>query len=335
MGCGTFPRNGDIANVDVVPYEPWPAPDEARLSGPGSTRLRLLVYGHIALGALVAVVAPSASQRSWIVFVYHAVLLGQLLLISIWMGIATRDERRLSVIVRGAAYLTAVVAALTVAIGMHHASIRPSDVVEFLALLIFPVLGFLLPITVVGMVLHALTPRLGVVRKLDGAIALPRATQWSIKSMLIATAFVASIVALARVANPSEPYSRNNGATMLIYVIAIATLTTSLVWAVLGRATVTARVVIVILELVLFTTALGYVTGGFEVQPLVYAWLLFGPLSVLIAASLAVVRSCGFRLVAISEARQLDALAKEQRTPSFEETAPPALTIPSGPGALT
>ena len=75
----------------------WPEPDEWRLSGPGSRRLRMLVYAHVGLDAYLVLavgwlIVPRA--HGFLGYLLHGVFLGQVLLLSIWAGMVRAANGR-------------------------------------------------------------------------------------------------------------------------------------------------------------------------------------------------------------------------------------------------
>ncbi len=261
----------------------WPEPDEWRLSGPGSRRLRMLVYAHVGLDAYLVLavgclIVPRA--HGFLGYLLHGVFLGQVLLLSIWAGMVARGERTLLAITYGGMYLGGVIAAIVCA---GPAPFNP-DVV---AMFFISGVGWMMAIGLTAFLLRWIGSPLGVIRQCTGHDKATASMQWTVCQMLAATAAAAVAFALARAV----------GTVPIIYPIAVVVLGLSLVWAMLGMGSPAWRALVVLVEVVVLGATFGFVTTGGGSSFVVNGLLTFGPACLLVAASLLVIRSCGYRLM--------------------------------------
>ncbi len=143
---------------------------------------------------------------------------------------------------------------------------------------------------------------LGVMRRYTAHVTSPTTMQWTVRQMMTATAAYAVVFALSRVARALP------GVTAIIYVPTVVLLAVSLVWATLGLGNLGWRALVALTGIALLSTTFGYAVGGPDIlDQIVRGSLLFGPMCLLMAASLLVIRSCGYRLVPLAKTDRADA----------------------------
>ena len=244
---------------------------------------------------------PQIRPVEWIfAYLLHAVIIGQFILLSIWAAIATREDRTVSVICGGSAYLAAVIG-LLVSVGVGQGIER---VAAFVPMFIAAALTWLLAIPMLSFSVRAVARRLGVLRRTSSGAARPPATQWTVRQMLLATLATGAVITLARAARPDGMIGPN-AVIAVLYLLTVFGLAIGLVWALLGVGSLASRLLVLLGEVALLASTLGYVLGGPDiVDQFVKGCLLLGPVCLLVGATLLVVRSSGFRIVPAARLRE-------------------------------
>jgi hypothetical protein len=277
---------------------------EGRSSGwlPRAPRLRRLVAVHLAL-AVVPAGVYLVPPNPWGLLVVHAIIsvpVAQLMLLGFWvvMGTATVRHRLLSTwsaVAYGACWL--VVAPL---LSPYH---RAPSIASLLAGLVIGLAWALSGLAFCSVGVFLLIQRRGTeLRRVSDRETPPARLQYSVVHVLLITSVVAVLLGLARGARATgreTPWNQIAGLAMmcLVLVVNLACAT----WAVLAAGRIRLRISLVLL----FTIFLGIALPlSFHHGELVGWWwvLLSEALAIvlptlIVIASMLVVRSCGYRLI--------------------------------------
>lgn len=257
-------------------------------------RLRLLVLAHLLISPApaVAFLAPADIRYLPVIWLGSSVLLAQLMLLAVWLGLGRCELHwRLIATALGCAWLTTwaclpQIATQATAERWHLLFGMSLGSVAVWAGVFFAVRRFKADLQIA-------TPGRQV----------PVETRWqfSILHLLIVTAVVAIVLGLAQGAEAGRQDSEGWG-NLVASALMIVTFLINLycaVWATLGEARIGWRLGLVVLVAVLLGVAISLPSG---IQLL--GWWLFAAMVVvmtaptlIVAASLLVVRSCGYRLV--------------------------------------
>ncbi len=260
-------------------------------------KIGLLVAVHVVGGLLMAWYVKThrlSPASNWISTGLLALVLAQAGLIGVWGGLST---------IRLALRLPAVVAATALAWAVLLIVNSMAMLFDFLNITLTAV-----PIFVVLSVLRYSRRRLRLAH-LANESPSAKGFQFSIRHLLLATAIVAVVLGISRAVRAS--LNTQSGIVLVgVYppcgvVVELATL-----WAALGMGRPTLRLVVIVpAAFVVGIPTLGWMWMPFSAH--------FGLQAIITAASLLVVRSCGWRMVSGAEINEITAIPAPEPTRRF------------------
>jgi len=269
-------------------------PESAPVSPVHPGRLKLLVLAHVLASPApaVAFLLPPDMRYLPLIWLGSSVLVAQLMLLAVWLGLGS-----------GAISVRLVTSAVGCAWAAWWACLPQivlQDSAERYPFILSTFLGCVAIWAGVFLAVRRYSAELRLAMQ-SSAVSVRRPSQFSILHILIVTAVVAIVLGLARGAEAT----REDGSGWNYWVATALTLVTFFinlycaVWATLGEARVGWRLCLVLVVALLLGVAVALTSN---IQLL--GWWLFAALvlamsapTAIVAASLLVVRSCGYRLV--------------------------------------
>ena len=263
------------------------------------TRIALLIGAHLLLGLITLIVAllyPDLKVSLWASTAYLGLICSHVLLLGLWLGLAAA---------RWWIKLAGLVAALTwlECLELAPAPPQPTDVI----------LGL---VAVVGIPMLVVAGSAALCRRFFATIErrnqwkprpISEEAQFTLRTLVGLTVAVAVILALGRVVQwvvqwigPGASNLQIDDMLVIAPIFGLTALLAAgmLTWAALGHGQILVRVPTMLIGMTLLGLLPPFYMGGAAIQ--YYGWpALMATVAVCTAASLLVIRSCGYRLVRI------------------------------------
>jgi hypothetical protein len=287
----------------VIPTLPFPNTHETPANAPRTTGLRRLVAVHFFLAAAPAAIALIPADVRWLpaFWALGSVTIGQLLLLSFWVGLGSgRGGRRFLLALLACGYAAAWIAAGQTLAGRGRESVWAKWPGETAA--VFLRMGVVL--LIFGGAFLAVRRWYGGLRLLSEREAGETSAriQYSILHLLVITSAAAVVLSLTRGARGSDEIDATSwqlvasGALMMVSFLVNAVCAA---WASLAPGKIRWRVCLVFVVSILLGAALGFAGRSGRIiwwLPACFAVASVIPAAIVVA-SLLVVRSHGYRLV--------------------------------------
>jgi hypothetical protein len=268
------------------------SPPAAMTTADGSCRTRfgLLVGSHVGLGIAMGLIAYFSKGNElpiWLAIWFIGLVSSEMLLLGMWIGLANaRWWLKLIGLVAGTAWLVV----LAISPDPSSAQYFWEELVPFIAI----------PVVVFAGACWCGRHWLARMQQQNEWEPLPAANelQFTMKSLGLLILAIAVILALGRLTRDIDAGS--GGFVVTVFTISLTALLagTMLIWACLGPGRISVRIPIALVGMAAVGLIFPYYVGGPEWRFLVWPVLTL-VLSGYVVASLLVVRSCGYRLVAL------------------------------------
>jgi hypothetical protein len=262
-------------------------------------RIRWLVIANVALGFAAPLALNFLPPAPWWFKAASAIAIGQYMLLPCWvgLGIAGADRRWLP-LMGGAVYLAVV---QSMFVWIRSRSVPVGGVLVWLGVL--SIINLVI-VSVLALIVAAFRTKLASLRLFADPAPLDAASRWqlSLRELFIITLAAAVLLGLARYARVSDPTGPPVVLFMCLYWSVLATTALCAVWAALAPGRIRWRVAGVFVASLFLGAVMSMARSFPDVASQIVNAFDLVPATAVVIASLLVVRSCGYRLVARDDA---------------------------------
>lgn len=271
---------------------------------PHSPRLRWLVGTHLSVPPVVFAAATAGLDKAVVGYAMYTLTAAQVMLLCFWIGMGlARSHKFARIALAGVVYLTLELLAFTLATGGVSADAPGPFELALVLTITFAVNALLITLgSVLFVIISARYVRLDWSR--DPEKLPPVHTQFSILHLMQLTSVAAMLIAVARWLSLDPGNVGAFFAFIALYFLALMINAAAAVWSALAVGPVLLRIgfsvgAAAFLGVMLALGSEGQLSGGSGL----WGVLFLVPPTIVVIASLLVVRSCGYRLVRVSAQR--------------------------------